>query len=157
MSGFGVSAVKLGLPDTGLISYGEMLAHGKDICAAVEIPIIGDADTGYPRTWLTGALTDSHEPSAFLVVWAKCGLAARNDGHMLAFVGTNSGRRSRENWWRRRESNPRPKTFTRSLYMLIRFQFFSPPSVRSRQGADGSHPLFLVPHPGRDEKPARLK
>jgi 2-methylisocitrate lyase-like PEP mutase family enzyme len=47
MSGFGVSAVRLGLPDTGLISYGEMLAQGKDICAAVEIPIIGDGDTGY--------------------------------------------------------------------------------------------------------------
>jgi 2-methylisocitrate lyase-like PEP mutase family enzyme len=47
MSGFGVSAVRLGLPDTGLISYGEMLAQGRDICAAVRIPMIGDADTGY--------------------------------------------------------------------------------------------------------------
>ena len=47
MSGFGVSAVRLGLPDAGLISYGEMLAQGKDICADGEIPIIGDGDTGY--------------------------------------------------------------------------------------------------------------
>jgi 2-methylisocitrate lyase-like PEP mutase family enzyme len=47
MSGFAVSAAKLGLPDTGLISYAEMLAQGRDICAAVEIPVIGDADTGY--------------------------------------------------------------------------------------------------------------
>ncbi len=61
-----------------------------------------------------------------------------------------------KNWWRRRESNPRPKTFTRSFYMLIRFQFFSPPPVRSRQGAGGSHPLYLASHPGRGEEPARL-
>ncbi|HXV63629.1 MAG TPA: isocitrate lyase/PEP mutase family protein [Vicinamibacteria bacterium] len=47
MSGFGVSAVRLGLPDTGLVSYAEMLSQGRDLCAAVSIPIIGDGDTGY--------------------------------------------------------------------------------------------------------------
>jgi 2-methylisocitrate lyase-like PEP mutase family enzyme len=47
MSGFAVSATRLGLPDTGLISYGEMLDQGRNICAAVSIPVIGDADTGY--------------------------------------------------------------------------------------------------------------
>jgi 2-methylisocitrate lyase-like PEP mutase family enzyme len=46
MSGFGVAAVR-GFPDTGLLSYEEMLAQGRDICAAVSIPIIGDGDTGY--------------------------------------------------------------------------------------------------------------
>ncbi len=47
MGGFAVSAVRLGLPDTGLISYGEMLAQGRDICSAVSIPMFGDGDTGY--------------------------------------------------------------------------------------------------------------
>jgi 2-methylisocitrate lyase-like PEP mutase family enzyme len=47
MSGFAVSAARLGLPDTGLISYGEMLDQGRNICSAVTIPVIGDADTGY--------------------------------------------------------------------------------------------------------------
>ena len=47
MSGFAVSAARLGLPDTGLISYGEILDQGRDICAAVGIPVLGDADTGY--------------------------------------------------------------------------------------------------------------
>ena len=47
MSGFAVSAVRLGLPDTGLISYGEMLDQGQSICASVPMPIIGDGDTGY--------------------------------------------------------------------------------------------------------------
>ncbi len=47
MSGFAVSAVRLGLPDAGLISYGEMLEQGRSICRATTIPIIGDGDTGY--------------------------------------------------------------------------------------------------------------
>jgi len=47
MSGFAVSGARLGLPDTGLISYGEMLDQGRNICDAVSIPVIGDADTGY--------------------------------------------------------------------------------------------------------------
>jgi 2-methylisocitrate lyase-like PEP mutase family enzyme len=47
MSGFGVSAARLGAPDAGLISYGEMVDVGRDVCAAVSIPVIGDADTGY--------------------------------------------------------------------------------------------------------------
>lgn len=47
MSGFAVSAARLGAPDTGLISYGEMLDQGRNICAATSIPVIGDADTGY--------------------------------------------------------------------------------------------------------------
>ncbi|MCK9294594.1 MAG: isocitrate lyase/PEP mutase family protein [Desulfobulbaceae bacterium] len=47
MSGFAVSAARLGLPDTGLISYGEMVDQGRSICGRVNIPVIGDADTGY--------------------------------------------------------------------------------------------------------------
>ena len=47
MSGFAVSAARLALPDTGLVSYAEMLAQGRDITSAVSIPVIGDADTGY--------------------------------------------------------------------------------------------------------------
>jgi 2-methylisocitrate lyase-like PEP mutase family enzyme len=47
MSGFGVSATRLGLPDTGLLSYGEILSQGRDICAATSLPVLGDGDTGY--------------------------------------------------------------------------------------------------------------
>ncbi|MFP8873807.1 MAG: isocitrate lyase/PEP mutase family protein, partial [Myxococcota bacterium] len=47
MSGFGVAASRLGLPDTGLISYAEVLDQGRNICDAVSIPVIGDADTGF--------------------------------------------------------------------------------------------------------------
>ena len=48
MSGFAVSAARLGLPDTGLISFTEMLDSLRNCCAgAGKIPLIGDGDTGY--------------------------------------------------------------------------------------------------------------
>ena len=48
MSGFAVSAARLGVPDTGLISFGEMLDSVRNCCAAAgKIPLIGDGDTGY--------------------------------------------------------------------------------------------------------------
>ncbi|MGG5885926.1 isocitrate lyase/PEP mutase family protein [Falsiroseomonas sp. HC035] len=47
LSGYAVSAARLGLPDAGLISYREMLDAGREVCAATTLPIIGDADTGF--------------------------------------------------------------------------------------------------------------
>jgi len=46
-TGFCVSAARLGLPDVGLISYGEMVDQGRLINEAVSIPVIGDGDNGY--------------------------------------------------------------------------------------------------------------
>lgn len=47
MSGFGVSATRICAPDTGLLSYGEIIDQGRNICENVTIPVLGDADTGY--------------------------------------------------------------------------------------------------------------
>ncbi len=47
VGGFSVAAARLGLPDVGLMSYGEMLDQARSVCAATALPIIGDADTGY--------------------------------------------------------------------------------------------------------------
>lgn len=47
LSGFAVSATRLALPDAGFVSYPEMLEQGREACAAVALPIIGDADTGF--------------------------------------------------------------------------------------------------------------
>lgn len=46
-SGFSISAARLALPDTGFISYGEMVDQGQLITQAVSIPVIGDGDNGY--------------------------------------------------------------------------------------------------------------
>ncbi|GBF93122.1 hypothetical protein Rsub_05851 [Raphidocelis subcapitata] len=48
MSGFCTSAARLGAPDTGLLSYSEMVDQGRYVNEATRaIPIIGDGDTGY--------------------------------------------------------------------------------------------------------------
>lgn len=46
MSGFGTAA-SFGLADMGLIGLGEMSANAARIAAAVSVPVIADADTGY--------------------------------------------------------------------------------------------------------------
>ena len=48
MSGFGVAATRLGMPDAGLISFTEMVDQLRSICNATPgLPMIGDGDTGY--------------------------------------------------------------------------------------------------------------
>jgi 2-methylisocitrate lyase-like PEP mutase family enzyme len=46
MTGFG-TASSYGLPDMGMIGLGEMSANASRIAAAVDVPVIADADTGY--------------------------------------------------------------------------------------------------------------
>jgi 2,3-dimethylmalate lyase len=47
LSGYGLSASLLGEPDFGLITQSQMMDAALRICAAVEIPIVVDIDTGY--------------------------------------------------------------------------------------------------------------
>jgi 2-methylisocitrate lyase-like PEP mutase family enzyme len=46
MTGAGTAAA-LGYPDFGLVTMSEMVANARRIAAAVEVPVIADADTGY--------------------------------------------------------------------------------------------------------------
>ncbi len=81
MSGFAVSAARLGLPDTGLISYGEMLAQGRDICAAVGIPVIGDADTGYGNAINVKRTVQGYAQAGFACAMIEDQLAPKRCGH----------------------------------------------------------------------------
>jgi 2-methylisocitrate lyase-like PEP mutase family enzyme len=47
ISGYSVAATLIGEPDMGLLTQTEMVDRARQICAAVSIPIIVDADTGY--------------------------------------------------------------------------------------------------------------
>ena len=47
ISGYGVSASYLGLPDTGFVNQSDICDTATRVCAAVDIPVIVDADTGY--------------------------------------------------------------------------------------------------------------
>lgn len=47
MTGFGVVASYLGLPDAGLATYTDMVDRAGRIASALNMPLIADADTGY--------------------------------------------------------------------------------------------------------------
>lgn len=47
MTGLGATAVRLGVPDLGLMTQTEMADHARAMVRAVDIPVIADADTGY--------------------------------------------------------------------------------------------------------------
>src|SRR3989442_3765586 len=47
MTGYGTSASRLGLPDMGFAGLTDMVDHARNLAAAVSIPLIADADTGY--------------------------------------------------------------------------------------------------------------
>ena len=83
MSGFAVAAAKLGLPDTGLISYSEMLEQGRDICGAVSIPVIGDADTGYGNALNVKRTVQGYAQAGFACAMIEDQLAPKRCGHTL--------------------------------------------------------------------------
>lgn len=47
VSGFGLAATLLGLPDMAFISFTEVLEFTRNIIDAIDIPVMADADTGY--------------------------------------------------------------------------------------------------------------
>ncbi len=81
MSGFAVSAARLGLPDTGLISFGEMLDTGRNICAAISIPVIGDADTGYGNAMNVKRSVRAYAQAGFACVMIEDQRAPKRCGH----------------------------------------------------------------------------
>lgn len=81
MSGFAVSAARLGLPDTGLISYAEMVDQGRAICSAVSIPVIGDGDTGYGNALNVKRTVQGYARAGFAAVMIEDQVAPKRCGH----------------------------------------------------------------------------
>ncbi|MCP3671068.1 MAG: isocitrate lyase/PEP mutase family protein [Gammaproteobacteria bacterium] len=81
MSGFAVSSARLGLPDTGLISYGEMLDQGRNICHAVSIPVIGDGDTGYGNPLNIRRTVRGYADSGFACIMLEDQESPKRCGH----------------------------------------------------------------------------
>ena len=81
MSGFAVSAARLALPDTGLVSYAEMLDQGRNICGAVSIPVIGDADTGYGNALNVKRTLHGYAQAGFAGAMIEDQLAPKRCGH----------------------------------------------------------------------------
>ena len=81
MSGFAVSASRLGMPDTGLISYGELVDQGTNICRAVTIPMIGDGDTGFGSAQNVKRTVQGYARAGFACIMLEDQVAPKRCGH----------------------------------------------------------------------------
>lgn len=81
MSGFAVSASRLGQPDTGLISYAEMVDQGRNICSAVSIPVFGDGDTGYGNALNVRRTVQGYARAGFACIMIEDQVSPKRCGH----------------------------------------------------------------------------
>jgi 2-methylisocitrate lyase-like PEP mutase family enzyme len=81
MSGFAVSADRLGMPDTGLISYAELVDQGQNICRAVSIPLIGDGDTGFGSAQNIKRTVQGYARAGFAAIMLEDQVAPKRCGH----------------------------------------------------------------------------
>ncbi len=81
MSGFMVSASRIGLPDTGLISYAEMRDQAASIAASTGIPMIGDGDTGYGNAMNVKRTVEGYAQAGAACVMIEDQAAPKRCGH----------------------------------------------------------------------------
>jgi 2-methylisocitrate lyase-like PEP mutase family enzyme len=81
MSGFAVSAARIAMPDTGLISYAELADQGQNICRAVTIPLIGDGDTGFGSAQNIKRTVQGYYRAGFAGIMLEDQVAPKRCGH----------------------------------------------------------------------------
>lgn len=81
MSGFAVSGSRLGLPDTGLISYGEMVEQGRNVCSAISIPVFGDGDTGFGNALNIKRTVQGYARAGFACIMLEDQIMPKRCGH----------------------------------------------------------------------------
>src|SRR6476620_9259855 len=81
MSGFSVSAARLGMPDTGLISYAELVDKGANICRSVSIPMIGDGDTGFGSAQNVKRTVQGYAHAGFAAIMLEDQVSPKRCGH----------------------------------------------------------------------------
>ncbi|MAZ35107.1 MAG: carboxyvinyl-carboxyphosphonate phosphorylmutase [Thalassospira sp.] len=81
MSGFSAAASRIGEPDLGLMSYGEVLDQVRNITDAVSIPVIGDGDTGYGNAMNVKRTVTGFAKAGCAAVMIEDQLAPKRCGH----------------------------------------------------------------------------
>jgi carboxyvinyl-carboxyphosphonate phosphorylmutase len=82
MSGFGIAASMLGLPDIGLLTMTEMVDSAKRMADAVNIPVIADADTGYGNHLNVTRTIEEYERAGIAAVQIEDQVSPKRCGHM---------------------------------------------------------------------------
>ncbi len=81
MSGFATSASRIGAPDLGLMSYSEVLDQARNITGAINVPLIGDGDTGYGNAMNVKRTVDGFARAGCASVMIEDQLSPKRCGH----------------------------------------------------------------------------
>jgi 2-methylisocitrate lyase-like PEP mutase family enzyme len=82
MTGFGASASLLGRPDIGLLTGAEMAAQARRIVAAVDVPVVADADTGYGNAINVARTVAMYEQAGVAAIQLEDQVSPKRCGHM---------------------------------------------------------------------------
>jgi 2-methylisocitrate lyase-like PEP mutase family enzyme len=82
MTGYGTSASRLGLPDLGFAGLAEMADHVRNLAAAVQIPLIADADTGYGNALSVRRTVQTYEAAGVAALHIEDQVAPKRCGHL---------------------------------------------------------------------------
>jgi 2,3-dimethylmalate lyase len=91
MTGFGASASRLGLPDLGYAGLAEMADHARNLAAAVEIPLIADADTGYGNALGVRRTVQAYEAAGVAALHIEDQVAPKRCGHLSGHQIVSTG------------------------------------------------------------------
>jgi 2-methylisocitrate lyase-like PEP mutase family enzyme len=82
MTGFGVSAARLGLPDLGFAGLAEMVDQARSLASAVSIPLLADADTGYGNALQVRRTVQQYELAGVAGLHLEDQVAPKRCGHL---------------------------------------------------------------------------
>jgi 2-methylisocitrate lyase-like PEP mutase family enzyme len=86
MTGNGLSASLLGAPDIGLLTMSEMVARGRALAAAVKIPVIADADTGYGNLNNVARTIEEYEAAGVAAIHLEDQITPKKCGAMAGLA-----------------------------------------------------------------------
>jgi carboxyvinyl-carboxyphosphonate phosphorylmutase len=82
MTGFGSTASLIGRPDVGLLTGTEMIDNARRIVAAVDVPVIADADTGYGNAVDVIRTVQGYEQAGVAGIHLEDQVMPKKCGHM---------------------------------------------------------------------------
>jgi 2-methylisocitrate lyase-like PEP mutase family enzyme len=83
MTGYGVVASHLGLPDAGLATYSDMVGRAGQIAAMTETPLVADGDTGYGGLLNVQHTVRGYESAGAVAIQLEDQEFPKKCGHML--------------------------------------------------------------------------
>jgi len=81
LSGFAASVSRIGAPDVGLMSYGEVLDQARNVLGSLSIPMMVDGDTGYGNQMNVERTVEGFAKAGAAAVMIEDQVAPKRCGH----------------------------------------------------------------------------